>query len=71
MQTCCVPRAQVAAAPKEWASPQGLLACGNAAFSKLGSLLTYLATELEVLRRQARLVACPPARRHGCEHRNR
>ena len=57
MQTCWVLRGQVAAVPKEWSSPQGLLDCSNAAFSKLGAMLTYLATELETLQRQA----CPSA----------
>ncbi|KAK9842285.1 hypothetical protein WJX81_004630 [Elliptochloris bilobata] len=44
---------KVAAVPTEWPSPQGLLRSGNAAFNKLGSLLTYLSTELEMLQRQA------------------
>ena len=55
-------RAQVAAVPCEWPSPQGLLECGNAAFNKLGSLLTYLATELEGLQRQVRCARSLPAR---------
>ena len=38
--------------PTEWPSPQGLLRSGNAAFDKLGSLLTYLVGELQSLQRQ-------------------
>jgi hypothetical protein len=63
--------AQVAAVPCEWPSPQGLLECGNAAFSKLGSLLTYLATELEGLQRQARRACSPLARMASAERRRR
>ena len=64
-------RAQVAAAPCEWPSPQGLLDCGNAAFSKLAALLTYLATELEGLQRQARRACSLPARMASAERRRR
>ena len=48
----CITWVQVSAVPTEWPSPQGLLSSGNAAFNKLGSLLTYLTMELESLQRQ-------------------
>lgn len=51
--------------PTEWPSPQGLLRSGNAAFDKLGSLLTYLVGELQSLQRQVQPCVLPRFPQHN------